>query len=301
MDFISCLDDCGLVDAGYSGNTFTWTNGRKRGNRICKRLDRVLYNEEWNDNMGDSMVKHMARTGSDHNLIIFNCKEVTNNFVSYFRFLNFWTMQPDFQQLVQNSWMEEVQGNAMWILQEKLKRLSKVLTQWSKEVIGNVFEKVKQYEQLILELEHKMDSDDSEKNRQDLNRVNAEYIRWSSIQENLLQQKANIQWNEEGDACTKYFFSSIKHKRRRATLHRIKNSDGNWIEGNEAIGDAAVQYFESTFAETAQIPDYGVLHHIEKIIIEEDNQNLNRFPEEEEIKNAIMDLSPNSLCRARWL
>ncbi|XP_060210414.1 uncharacterized protein LOC132637321 [Lycium barbarum] len=156
MDFISCLDDCGLVDAGYSGNTFTWTNGRKRGNMICKRLDRVLYNEEWNDNMGDSMVKHMARTGSDHNLIIFNCKEVTNNF---------------------NSWIEEVQGNAMWILQKKLKKLSKVLTHWSKEVIGNVFEKVKQYEQLILELEHKMDSDDSEKNRQDLNRVNAEYIR----------------------------------------------------------------------------------------------------------------------------
>ncbi|XP_060210415.1 uncharacterized protein LOC132637323 [Lycium barbarum] len=89
------------------------------------------------------------------------------------------------------------------------------------------------------------------------------------------------------------FFSTIKHKRRRVALHIIKNSDGNWIEGNEAIGDATVQYFEGTFTETAQIPDYGVLHHIEKIINEEDNQNLNRFPEEEEIKNAIMDLSPN--------
>ncbi|XP_060210339.1 uncharacterized protein LOC132637237 [Lycium barbarum] len=241
MDFITCLDDCGLVDAGYSGSPFTWTNGRQKGNMICKRLDRVLYNEEWNENIGNSMVKHKARTGSDHNLILFDCKEVTNNSVSYFRFLNFWTMQPDFQQIVHNSCMEEVQGNAMWILQEKLKRLSKVLSRWSKEVIENVFEKAKQYEQLIPDLEDKMDNDDSEENRKELNRINAEYIKWAGIQDNMLQQKANIQWNEEGDVCTKYFFSSIKHKRRKTTLNRIKNSDGAWVEGNEAIGDAAVQ------------------------------------------------------------
>ncbi|XP_060195145.1 uncharacterized protein LOC132624371 [Lycium barbarum] len=240
-DFITCLDDCGLADTGYSGNPFSWTNGRQKANM------RVLYNEEWNDNMGISM----------------------------------------------NSWMEEVQGNAMWILQEKLKRLTKVLSKWSKEVIGNVFEKVKQYEQLIPDLEDKMDNDDSEENRQDLNRINVEYIKWAGSQDNMLQQKANIQRNEEGDACTKYFFSSIKHKRRRATLNRIKNLVGAWVEKNETIRDAAVQYFGNMFTKTAQIPDFGVLHHIEKLVKEEDNQRLNRFPKEGEIKKAIMDLSPN--------
>ncbi|XP_059295411.1 uncharacterized protein LOC132048739 [Lycium ferocissimum] len=165
MDFITCLDDYGLVDAGYSGNIFTWTNGRKRANRICKRLDRELYNEEWNNIMGITLVKHKAKTGSDHNLILLTCKDLSNNFIKYFRFLNFWTLQPSFLQVVQSSGEEEVQGNSMWILQEKLKKLSKKLSQWYKDTIGDVFQQVKNYEELVLDKEHKMDNDDSEVNR----------------------------------------------------------------------------------------------------------------------------------------
>lgn len=45
LDLVSCIDDCGLEDAGYSGNKFTWTNGRKKRKRICKRLDWVFHNE----------------------------------------------------------------------------------------------------------------------------------------------------------------------------------------------------------------------------------------------------------------
>lgn len=294
MDFISFLDDCGQVDAGYSGNIFTWSNGRKRGYRICKRLDRILYNEEWNDIMGTSVVIHRAKIGFDHNIILFKCNEVTNNFVRYFRFLNFWTMRPDFQQVVQDSWKEEVNGNPMWILQEKLKRFSKVLSQWSRETIGDVFENVKRNEELIMQAEQRMETDDIDNNRHELNRVNAEYIKWINIQDNLLQQKANIQWNEEGNSCTKYFFSTIKHKRRKATLHWIRDSDGFWIEGNEAIGGVAVNYFQKLFTETDQIPDFGVLNHIEKLIDDEDNQKLNKFLEEYEIKKEFMDVSPNS-------
>ncbi|XP_060190891.1 uncharacterized protein LOC132620221 [Lycium barbarum] len=244
MDFITCMDDCGLFDARYSGNTFTWSNGRKKGNRICKRLDRILYNEEWSNNTGDTL-----------------------------------TLQPSFLQVVQNSWEEAVQGNCMWILQEKLKRLASTLSQWSKNTIRDVFQHVKNYEEIILDREQKMDNDDSEENRQELNRMNAEYIKWAGLQDNLLQQKANIQWNEEGDSCTKYFFSCIKHKRRKATLHRIKNSTGNWIEGNEAIGNAAIQHFEELFTDSNYIPNFGVLNHIEKLNSEEENTKLSAFPE----------------------
>lgn len=59
MDFICCMGNCGLLDAGYSDINYTWTNGKKRGNKICKVFDTVLYNEEWIDTMGDTMIQHM--------------------------------------------------------------------------------------------------------------------------------------------------------------------------------------------------------------------------------------------------
>ncbi|KAH0714773.1 hypothetical protein KY285_007601 [Solanum tuberosum] len=43
-DFISCMNDCGMVDAGYKGLRFTWCNARERSKRIWKRLDRTFIN-----------------------------------------------------------------------------------------------------------------------------------------------------------------------------------------------------------------------------------------------------------------
>lgn len=34
MDFIRCMEDCGMADAGYTGINYTWSNGRRRDNRI---------------------------------------------------------------------------------------------------------------------------------------------------------------------------------------------------------------------------------------------------------------------------
>ncbi|KAJ6776827.1 REVERSE TRANSCRIPTASE ZINC-BINDING DOMAIN-CONTAINING PROTEIN-RELATED-RELATED [Salix koriyanagi] len=43
-EFGSCFLDCGLLDAGYEGNDFTWTNGK-----VMRRLDRIVFNPEWSD------------------------------------------------------------------------------------------------------------------------------------------------------------------------------------------------------------------------------------------------------------
>ncbi|XP_060200560.1 uncharacterized protein LOC132628814 [Lycium barbarum] len=47
LDFINCMDDCGMTDAGFVGNIHTWCNGRGGTGRIHMRLDRLFHNEEW--------------------------------------------------------------------------------------------------------------------------------------------------------------------------------------------------------------------------------------------------------------
>ncbi|XP_060182557.1 uncharacterized protein LOC132612273 [Lycium barbarum] len=48
-DFITCMDDCGMVDAGFTGLRFTWCNTRGKPHRIWKRLDRVFFNHQCHD------------------------------------------------------------------------------------------------------------------------------------------------------------------------------------------------------------------------------------------------------------
>lgn len=45
-DFQEVVRYCKLTDMGYQGPLYTWCNKREEG-LICKKLDRVLINEEW--------------------------------------------------------------------------------------------------------------------------------------------------------------------------------------------------------------------------------------------------------------
>ncbi|XP_070022131.1 uncharacterized protein [Nicotiana sylvestris] len=130
LDFSSCMDNCEVKDLGYVGPKFTWCNNWEARRRIWKRLDRVFVNDLWCQTMQNNVVKHLPRTGSDHRPLLLKCYNKNNNSIKYFKFLDFWTEQPSFMNLVEDVWNSNISRNALWILQQKLKKLSKRLTQW---------------------------------------------------------------------------------------------------------------------------------------------------------------------------
>lgn len=125
-------------------------------------------------------------------------------------------------------------------MQQKLKRLANSLSYWSRNTIGNVFDKTKELEENIEAMEATYGADNNDVNRTNLHNLYAEQISWMKMQNNLLKQKARVKWEFEGDNNTKYFHSTIRQRRKRSYLHRIKNEEGNWVEGNKHISEAAV-------------------------------------------------------------
>ncbi|XP_075092388.1 uncharacterized protein LOC142172621 [Nicotiana tabacum] len=87
LDFLNCMGDCGMMDAGYVGNPFTWTNGRRKTKKIMRRL---------------------ARTGSDHNALLLKCAIEDAPPIKYFKFLRFWTEKPEFHNVVQECWGKDI-------------------------------------------------------------------------------------------------------------------------------------------------------------------------------------------------
>ncbi|CAN1315863.1 hypothetical protein LINPERPRIM_LOCUS29860 [Linum perenne] len=63
--FNNCLDDCDLIDLGFSGPKFTWFHGQKK-----RRLDRVVFNAAWMSAFPGSSVLHLPRIRSDHRPIL---------------------------------------------------------------------------------------------------------------------------------------------------------------------------------------------------------------------------------------
>ncbi|WMV30448.1 hypothetical protein MTR67_023833 [Solanum verrucosum] len=188
LDFANCMVRCGVEDAGYVSSTHTWCNNRRPRKRIWKRFDRVLINDGWLHKFQNIMVRHLSRTGSDHRPLL--------------------------------EWIIHVKGHPMWIMQQKLKNLSKILSVWSKD--GDIFKKVEEWEEIVQRLEDIDVMDNTEESTVNLNKGQAEYVSWMAMQEALLKQKAQIRWFEEEDNNTWYFHNVIKDKTREEGFRSIE-------------------------------------------------------------------------------
>ena len=231
LEFISIIEACGLVDMGYYGQNYTWCNHRRDGARIWKRLDRGMTNDKWIDIMPHSSITHLPSIGSDHSPLLMEIGDIQSNIIKYFRFLNCWTENDSFLSTVEQCWNRAATGNPMWILHTKLRRLTNTLRNWSKQEYGDVFERVKHYEELVKQAENDMVLNNCVENREKLNAVNANYIKFLKVEYNVLQQKTKLHWLKEGDANTKYFHALIRGKRNRMAIHKLMDDSGNWING----------------------------------------------------------------------
>ncbi|KAK4733974.1 hypothetical protein R3W88_008235 [Solanum pinnatisectum] len=80
-DFAFCINSCGLCDVGFRGNPYAWWNGRAAEDLIFKRLDRVVFNIQYQNIFPQNEVDHLPKRGSDHASLISSCGEETLNLI----------------------------------------------------------------------------------------------------------------------------------------------------------------------------------------------------------------------------
>lgn len=129
LDFADCIEDCGLIDMGFSGSPFTWSRSN-----LKQRLDRVLCNSAWQSKFPNSSVTHVPLESFDHSGLLFKIDNgSTRTWRNYFKFLGAWMDHSDFENQVKFSWCNSNSWN------ENLNRLTTNLKSWNKEVFGNIF------------------------------------------------------------------------------------------------------------------------------------------------------------------
>lgn len=57
--FTQCIDDCELIDMGFSGPRYTWVNSQQGHRIIRERLDRALCNIAWREKFPEAWVEHL--------------------------------------------------------------------------------------------------------------------------------------------------------------------------------------------------------------------------------------------------
>ncbi|XP_060183090.1 uncharacterized protein LOC132613048 [Lycium barbarum] len=126
-----------------------------------------------------------------------------------------------FLQLVKDNWQTDVVANSFMTFNVKLKKLKKVLSQWSKIAYGDFFQNITNLEEVIKAHEALFEADPSNTNREKLQKVQAEMTRALHIEEEYWKQKSGMTWFQEGDKYSKFFHAHVKGRRKRLQLKRI--------------------------------------------------------------------------------
>lgn len=105
FDYISCIDFCNLLDLGFLGAKFTWTNRKDLSNLIQQMLDRVWVNSEWKLCFLEAFVSHLARMNSDHcPLFLSLVPNLGQRGVRPFCFQPIWLSHNGFLNIVKEAW-----------------------------------------------------------------------------------------------------------------------------------------------------------------------------------------------------
>ncbi|XP_027098892.2 uncharacterized protein [Coffea arabica] len=293
VEFMSFLEEAGVFDVGFSGPSFTWCNNRRGRARVSKRLDRLLVNAKCLDFSAAISVVHLARHPSNHAPLKISFASLSDNKPRPFRFLNVWTTKPDLLEVIRHAWGQEASGSPLRVLCSKLLAARRAIQVWNKQCFGNVIDAVREAEQTVQRAEEAVDHDDSEAGQVELRKAQAELRYALSIEEQYWSQKARVKWLRSGDRNSRYFHAVVRQRRAQGLIHRIKKSNGDWVDTDAEIASEAITYFSNLFAGPLEAAS-DMLHLIPPLITTEDNCMFEAAPNIEEVHQVVRAMDGDS-------
>lgn len=279
------IDSFQLVDLGFQGPQFTWTNGRKGIANIKERIDRAWGNLSWYQTYENTFLRHLARVTSDHHpLLLGDSKIKPVSEGRPFRFMEAWFLHPDFSSKVEEFWTTEP-GNLLSTMESfKLQ-----IARWNTDTFGNIFWRKRRWTARILGVKQAL----AVHPRRSLYALERQLIREFNdiLQQEAVywQQQARAQWLKSGDRNTKFFHMWAKHRRRRTRIIQLKDSDGHWCDDAVTLQHLAREFYVQLYRKDPSISCQPSQWSFPKLSRSSVNW-LNRGVTDYEIKTAAFNL-----------
>ncbi|KAL6288610.1 hypothetical protein ACE6H2_006120 [Prunus campanulata] len=286
-EFNEFIQDTGLRDPNLLNASFTWSNLRE--NAVCRRLDRFLVSNSWDDSFPHARHKALPRTTSDHCPIELDTIKLKWGPMP-FRFENMWLSHPECKKLIKQWWTTDQQtGWEGYKFMSKLKSLKGRLKVWSKEEFGDV-DLAKREAEARIQVLDQMEGCEGlsvplRSERENLLLKLGELI---FKQEVKWRQRSKVQWAKEGDGNTKYFHSVASGFRKRNLIDKLEVEGLGILEEETHIEKEVINFFKNLYTSNTTV-GWGIEGLNWSPISEREAVWLERPFELEEIRKAVFE------------
>ncbi|KAL3527945.1 hypothetical protein ACH5RR_012601 [Cinchona calisaya] len=93
-----------LVDIGFTGQPWTWSNDWEGEGEIRERLDRVLCSRLWAQKLDKAVCSHVSNEASDHAILLLETNLVSANRKKRFLFDIRWIKHGEVEKVIAEAW-----------------------------------------------------------------------------------------------------------------------------------------------------------------------------------------------------
>ena len=243
--FGNCLNNCGMLDLGFHGPRFTWSNLRDVVSLIQERIDRCFANVAWRNVYPEASVHHLTRINSDHWPVLL-CLDTPPRLplVRPFIFQPVWLSHPLFPGLVQEVW----ESNAS--LEPNVYEFTKAVKIWNKEIFGNIPRKKRRIEACLKGIQTSLAIAPNDFLVKLENQTRLELLAVLQQEEEFWAMKSRYNWLIQGERNTAFFHASTLVRRKRNRIMSLKDNMGNWITLESEVARLVRNGFLDLFSTT---------------------------------------------------
>lgn len=116
---------------------------------------------------------------------------------------------------MKKNWSADFCASPFIIFNHKLKKVKRALSPWSRATYSDIFQINASVEEVVKVHGAQFELNPTQPNRERLQKVQAECIRYLALEEEFWKQKAGMAWFQDGDRNTKFFHPQMNGRRKR--------------------------------------------------------------------------------------